>query len=99
MVSFGGGGGACYPAGAGPTGRQEGSLGITATGTAVLQSGVASVMVTNGGSGYTSAPTVTFAAVPSGGVLRIGVASVRVTNRGQRLHVCPNRDLFGPGHR
>jgi len=42
--------------------------GITATGTAVLTSGIVTdIIITNVGSGYVSAPTVTIAAPPSGG--------------------------------
>ena len=54
-----------------------------------MRIGVASAPVTNGGSGYTSAPTVTFGAAPNGGttaagtaVMQTGVTSVRVTNGG-----------------
>jgi hypothetical protein len=45
-----------------------GEGGVTATGTAVLNTtgGVASVTITNPGGPYTSAPTVTFSAPPSG---------------------------------
>ena len=45
--------------------------------------------ITDGGSGYTSAPTVSFTAAPSGGTtaaataaLRYDIESVRLTNRG-----------------
>ena len=62
----------------------------------MLQSGVASVRVTNGGSGYTSAPAVTFAAAPAGGTtatgtaaLRYGVASVDVTDGGSGYTSAP----------
>lgn len=65
---------------------------INATGTVVLSgSNVASVTITNPGSGYTTAPIVTFSAPsPSGGVTAIGtavlsgssVASVTITNPG-----------------
>ena len=79
----------------------QGGSALTATGTAVLQSGVASVDVTNGGSGYTSAPTVTFGAAPSGGVtaagsadMRYGVASVDVTNGGSG-YTSPPTVTFG----
>ena len=79
------------------------SLGNLATGTAVLQSGVASVDVTSGGSGYTSAPTVTFGAAPSGGttaagtaVVRIGVASVTVTNGGSGYPAAPTVTFSAP---
>jgi len=54
-----------------------------------MRYGVASVTITEGGIGYTSAPAVTFSAAPSGGttaagtaVLQSWVTSVTVTNGG-----------------
>ena len=77
-------------------GLGAGQLGITATGTAVLQSGVAEVTITNPGSGYTAVPTVTFGAAPGAGttaagtaVLRYGVASVTITNGGSGYTSAP----------
>ena len=51
------------------------SGGTTAAGTAVLRIGVASVRVTNGGSGYPVAPTVTFSA-PASGTRATGTANL-----------------------
>ena len=51
------------------------SGGATAAGTAVLRYGVTSVRVTNGGSGYTAVPTVTFSA-PASGTRATGTAKL-----------------------
>ena len=79
------------------------SGGTTATGTAAIRYGVASVTVTNRGSGYTAAPTVTFSAPPSGGttalgtaVLQSGVTSVTVTNRGSGYTAAPTVTFSAP---
>ena len=79
------------------------SGGATAAGTAVLRYGVASVTVTDGGSGYTAAPTVTVGAAPGGGttaagtaVLRYGVTSVRVTNGGSGYTAAPTVTFSAP---
>ena len=80
------------------------SGGTTATGTADMRYGVASVTVANGGgSGYTSAPTVTFAAAPSGGttavgtaVLRYRVGSVSMTNGGSGYTAAPTVTFAAP---
>ena len=57
--------------------------------------------LTNAGAGYTSAPTVTFGAAPSGGttaigtaVLQTGVTSVTITNRGSG-YTSPPTVTFG----
>ena len=78
--------------------------GVTAAGTAVLRYSVASVTVTDGGSGYTSAPTVIFAAAPSGGITAAGtaalslsnVASVTVTNGGSGYPAAPTVTFSAP---
>ena len=54
----------------------------TATGTAVMQTGVTSVKVTNGGSGYTAAPTVTFSA-PASGTPATGTAKLAESGNDQ----------------
>ena len=58
---------------------------------------------TNRGSGYTSAPTVTFSAAPGGGttaagtaVLQSGIASVRVTNGGSGYTSVPTVTFSAP---
>ncbi len=48
--------------------------GTTAAGTATLS--VTGVTITNGGTGYTTAPTVTFSAPPAGGTTATGTATV-----------------------
>ena len=60
--------------------------------------------VTDGGSGYTTAPTVTFAAAPGAGttalgtaVLRLNVASVRVTDGGSGYETAPTVTFSAPG--
>ena len=58
--------------------------------------------ITDGGSGYTSAPTVTFAAPPAGGTgatgsvtLDNGVAGVRLTDRGSGYETAPSVTFSG----
>ena len=65
-------------------------------------SGVASITVTNGGSGYTSKPSVTLAAPPQGGVQAtatavMGVGAVSVTSPGGGYTQVPNIVLSGGG--
>ena len=65
---------------------------------------VESVTITNQGSGYTSAPTVIFAAAPSGGTTAAGtaalslsnVASVTVTNGGSGYPAAPTVTFSAP---
>ena len=68
-----------------------------------MRYGVASVTITDGGSGYTSAPTVTFGAAPSGGttaagtaVVPSGVTSVTVTNGGSGYTSAPTVTFSAP---
>ena len=68
-----------------------------------MRYGVASVTITDGGNGYTSAPTVTFGAAPSGGttaagtaVMQTGVTSVRVTNGGSGYTSAPTVTFSAP---
>ena len=66
---------------------------------------VASTTITAGGSGYTSAPTVTFSAAPAGGVTATGTATVAsnavtaitITNPGNGYTSAPTITLSGGG--
>lgn len=69
----------------------------------ILPSAVASVQITNGGTGYTSAPTVTFSAPPAGGTTATGtavitgntVSSVTITNPGSGYTSAPTISFSG----
>ena len=70
-----------------------------------MQSALESVTITNPGSGYTTAPTVTFAAPPvvqstytatGTAVLQTGVRSVTVTNRGRGYPSPPTVTFAAP---
>ena len=66
---------------------------------------VASATITAGGSGYSSAPTVTFSAAPKGGVTATGtatlsgdaVASITITNPGNGYTSAPTISFSGGG--
>jgi autotransporter-associated beta strand protein len=72
-------------------------------GTLTFGSGVISVAVGNGGSGYTSAPTVAFSAPTGGGVTATGTAnisggavtSITITNAGSGYTAAPTITLTG----
>jgi hypothetical protein len=72
---------------------------------AVGQGTVASVTVTNGGTGYTSAPTVTFSPPPAGGTTATGIAvitggvvtAVTITNPGSGYTTPPTITITGGG--
>lgn len=76
-----------------------------ATATAVLSAGVDRIAVTNAGSGYTSAPTVTVAAPGGGGTTATAVAvvasgaivAVQVTNPGSGYTSAPAVSIAAPG--
>jgi hypothetical protein len=67
--------------------------------------GVATVVISNGGSGYATAPTVTFSAPPTGGVQATGTAvltgttvtSVTITNAGSGYTSAPTVTFSIPG--
>jgi hypothetical protein len=69
-----------------------------------VNSSVASVSVTSGGSGYTAAPTVTFSAAPNGGTTATGtavlsggsVSSVTITNAGSGYTTPPTVTFSAP---
>ena len=68
----------------------------------IRSGGVSSVTITDGGSGYTAAPTVTFAAPPAGGTTAAGavtlhhtVAGVRLTDRGSGYVTAPSVTFSG----
>lgn len=72
----------------------------------IIRRGVQSVVVTNQGSGYTSAPTVSFSAAPTGGrtaqgIVEVdyitGVRSVRVTDPGFGYTSAPTVSFSGGG--
>ncbi|VVB96180.1 Laccase [uncultured archaeon] len=64
---------------------------------------VRSITITNGGSGYTTAPAVTISAPTTGttatatATLGFGVASITVTNRGSRYTSAPTVTITGGG--
>lgn len=73
----------------------------------LINRSVYSVVVNNMGSGYTSAPTVTFTAAPAGGTTATGVAnidpvtgtvrSITITNPGDGYRVAPTVTFSGGG--
>jgi hypothetical protein len=89
----------------GDTRKQYIILGSDGTGAPTLSKGVASVNVTAGGTGYTTPPTVTFAAPSGGGTTATGTATVSggvvtgitITNPGSGYTAPPSITLGGPG--
>ncbi len=81
------------------------NIGATALVLSVGTGSVGSVTVGTAGSGYTTAPTVTFSAAPAGGVTATGTAvvsagavtAINITNPGSGYTVAPTITLGGPG--
>lgn len=71
----------------------------------ILPSSVASIQLTSGGTGYTTAPTVTFSAPPAGGTQATGTATVTggvvtgitITNAGSGYTSAPTISFAGAG--
>ena len=85
-------------------------LGLTATGTTGISSGgVTEIFLNNDGSGFTSAPTISFSAAPAGGHDAHGVAitteranvtsiyRIEMTNTGAGYTVAPTISISGGG--